>query len=135
MQLIFVLSLYISSLANIVSFAYSDFFDEIPIEIFDALKKGDSEKLSTYLNENVELVILDNENVYSRTQATLILADFFKKHKPENFVLLHQGGTDGSLFAIGNLSTSSDIFRVYFLLKKINSKYHIHQLRIELENE
>ncbi|PID89607.1 MAG: DUF4783 domain-containing protein [Bacteroidia bacterium] len=109
--------------------------DEIPSEIVEALKAGNSEHLAEFFNESIELVIFDSEEVYSKTQARLILENFFNKHKPSNFVLLHQGGKNNSQFAIGNLTTSYEIFRVYFLLKNGKDKNLIHELRIENEED
>ncbi len=98
-----------------------------------ALKSGNSTALAKYLNTNVEIVILDNEDVYSRTQAQIILKDFFAKNKPSNFTILHQGGKEGANYIIGNLTTSTKTYRVYYLLKKSGNKSYIQQLRIEDE--
>ncbi len=123
--------LFISLLA--VS-AYSQENVEIPSEISMALKSGDAAQLSNYLNDNVEMVILDKEGIYNKNQAEVILNDFFKKNPPRRFSLLHQGGKTKSKYGIGNLETADETFRVYFLLKETNGKQIIHQLRIEKEN-
>lgn len=107
----------------------------IPEAISLAFKAGNSKELAKFFNSNVELVILENEDVYSKTQAEMILRDFFDKHSPKNFVILHNGGKNGSKYAIGDLKTAEGDFRVYFLLKKKDNDYLIHQLRIEKENE
>lgn len=114
--------------------AYSQENVEIPSEISMALKSGDAGQLSNYLNDNVEMVILDKEGIYSKDQAKVILNDFFKKNPPRRFSLLHQGGKTKSKYGIGNLDTADQTFRVYFLLKETNGKQIIHQLRIEKEN-
>ena len=114
--------------------AYSQDSVEIPGEISMALKSGDAGQLSNYLNDNVEMVILDKEGIYSKDQAEVILNDFFKKNPPRRFSLLHQGGKTKSKYGIGNLETADQTFRVYFLLKETNGKQIIHQLRIEKEN-
>ncbi len=50
---------------------------EIPNGISQALKTGNSKELVKYFNDNVEMVILDEEGIYSKTQAEMILKDFF----------------------------------------------------------
>ncbi len=115
--------------------AFSQDSVEIPSEISMALKSGDAGQLSNYLNDNVEMVILDKEGIYSKDQAKVILNDFFKKNPPRRFSLLHQGGKTKSKYGIGNLETADETFRVYFLLKETNGKQIIHQLRIEKEND
>lgn len=107
---------------------------EIPNEIIVSLGTGDSKVLSNYFNQNVELVVLENDNVYSKAQAQQIVNNFFKNFKPvaENaFTILHDGGKEGAKYVIGNLKTNNGNFRIYFLLKKNNGKDYIHQLRIE----
>ncbi|RLD46286.1 MAG: DUF4783 domain-containing protein [Bacteroidetes bacterium] len=101
--------------------------------IISAIKSGNSVAVSKYFNSNVELSILDNEDVYSKSQAQIILKDFFAKHKVISFKVLHQGGKNGSNYLIGNLVTSNGTFRVYYLLKKVGNKQLIQQFRIEDE--
>ena len=71
----------------------------------------------------------------SKTQAEIILRDFFTQNPAKKFELLHEGGKEASKYAIGNLKSSTGSFRITFLLKSVNSKVFIHQLRIEKENE
>ena len=104
---------------------------EVPEEIIQSLKTGDSKTLSEYFNQNVEMVVLENDNVYSKAQAQQIVNKFFSNNLPESFNVIHQGGKEGAQYVIGNLVTNKGSFRVYFLLKKNNGKDYIHQLRIE----
>ena len=98
-----------------------------------AIKSGNAGELAKYFNENIELVILEKENIYSKTQAEQILKNFFNQHTPVNFKIVHQGG-DESRYAIGTLDATNGSYRVYFLLKSINGQSLIHQLRIEDDN-
>jgi hypothetical protein len=104
---------------------------QVPDEIIQSLKTGDSKTLSEYFNQNVEMVVLENDNVYSKAQAQQIVSKFFSSNAPESFNIIHQGGKEGAQYVIGNLVTSGGTFRVYFLLKKNAGKDYIHQLRIE----
>ena len=104
---------------------------QVPDEILQSLKTGNSKTLSEYFNQNVEMVVLENDNVYSKAQAQQIVNKFFNSNPPENFNIIHQGGKEGAQYVIGNLVTSKGTFRVYFLLKKNGGKDYIHQLRIE----
>ena len=107
---------------------------DIPEEIILSLKSGNSKTLAKYFNSNIELQILDDENVYSKSQAELIVGNFFKKNPPTGFNIIHNGGTQDAKYIIGNLITTQGTFRVYFLLKDKSGKPLIHELRIE-ENE
>jgi len=104
---------------------------QVPDEIIQSFKTGDSKTLSGYFNENVEMVVLENDNVYSKAQAQQIVNKFFNNNSPESFNVIHQGGKEGAQYVIGNLGTNKGSFRVYFLLKKNGGKDYIHQLRIE----
>jgi len=105
----------------------------VPSSITTAFRNGDAQQLSDYLNSTVELVIIDKEDTYSKTQAQTILKDFFSNHKPTQFSIVHNGGKEGAQYAICNLTTVNGMFRVYFLFKNLGSASFIHQLRIETE--
>ena len=104
---------------------------QVPDEIILSLQSGNAKVLSGYFNDNVELVVLDNDDVYSKAQAKQIVSNFFKSNVPESFSVIHQGGKEGSKYVIGNLKTNNGSFRIYFLLKSKGGKDYIHQLRIE----
>jgi hypothetical protein len=104
---------------------------EVPSDIITALNQGDASGLSSHLNNNVELVIDNKNDVFSKQQASGIIADFFRKNSVNSFQLLHKGNKDNASFAIGILKTSSGSFRVYVLTRK----NEIQQLRIEPSND
>src|ERR1035437_2605928 len=106
----------------------------IPEGIFSALKAGNSKELSKFFNANIELVILDKEGVYSKTQSEIILRDFFNKNIPNNYIKLHEGRKDVSKYVIGRLSTSKGQYRIVFLMKNNKGYFCIHQFRIEDDN-
>jgi len=106
-------------------------FAQVPDEVILSLKTGDASTLSNYFNENIELVVLDKDDVYSKEQAKQIVASFFSANSPQRFAIIHQGGKEGARYAIGNLTTTTGVFRVYFLLKEKGQKAYIHQFRIE----
>ena len=102
-----------------------------PNSINKALKSGDYKVIKENMNQTVELVILDKENIYSKTQAEQILKQFFQAHKPIGFEILHNGGSEKSQYYIGTLKTRKNNYRVYYLLKTKDNKSLIYQLRIE----
>ncbi len=106
-------------------------FAQIPDEIVISIQTGNDAKLAEFFNENVELVVQTHDDVYSKSQAQQIVAEFFKSNKPKLFSIIHQGGKEGARYAIGSLTTNTGTFRVYFLLKNKNNNSYIHQLRIE----
>ena len=112
----------------------SSVFAQVPKDIMNSLDTGDAKLLSGHFNQNVELVVLDNDNVYSKAQAQQIVNNFFKSFPPVKehaFSVIHNGGKEGAKYVIGKLKTTKGNFRIYFLLKKNGTKEYIHQLRIE----
>jgi hypothetical protein len=121
---------YITILFFLLMLAAVTTFGQIPVQIVNGLKTGDSRSVSAYFNENVELVVLDRENVCSQAQGEQIMRDFFSKYKPSDFKITYQGGDDAP-YAIGKMPTSGGNFRIYLLLKSIGNSPKIVQLRIE----
>lgn len=104
---------------------------EVPAAVLAAFASGNATEISEYLGPNVELVIENSNDVFSREQASVIINDFFRKHKVSNFQLLHKGNKDATSFAIANMKTSNGVYRVYILTRK----GQIQQLRIEPSND
>jgi hypothetical protein len=63
------------------------------------------------------------------------MKDFFARNTPTSFTILHKGGKEGSQYAIGNLVTPGNIYRVTILVKVKENKSLIHQLRFEKDGE
>jgi hypothetical protein len=124
--------LLIALLGSGISSKSAPAFD-IPAKIFKAFEIGNVETLSTYFNESIELILLDEEGIYSKAQATQILKDFFNNNRPKSFSVLHQGGSEKVKYAIGTLETSKRKYRINFLVKMKDGNPLIHQLRIQEE--
>jgi len=107
---------------------------KIPAGISLAIKSGNAAELAKYMNSTVNLVLLEKEDFYKKAVAETILKDFFNGHHCKDFIIRHQGARNDAQYAIGNLETDNGNFRVYFLLKKIDSDLLIHQIRIEPDN-
>ena len=121
----FISLLIIAIITSLSSFA------QIPDDVIVSLQSGNAASLAKFFNKNIELVVIEKDDVYSKAQAQQIVSDFFKKYQVKRFDVIHDGGKKGSLYGIGNLLTNKGTFRVYFLLKENGGKSYIHQLRIE----
>ncbi|MFV0378328.1 MAG: DUF4783 domain-containing protein [Mangrovibacterium sp.] len=104
---------------------------QIPDDLVASLRSGNAAALSGYFNQNIELFVLDQDDVYSRAQAQQIVSNFFEQYKATGFSIIHQSGKEEMKYAIGNLTTNKGSFRVSFLVKNDGGKPVIHQLRIE----
>lgn len=104
---------------------------QIPDDLVLSFKTGNASTLSNYFNQNIELFVLDQDDVYSRAQAQQIVSNFFSQNKATGFSIIHQSGKEDSKFAIGKLTTTKGVYRVSFFVKNEDGKPVIHQLRIE----
>ena len=111
------------------------FAGDLPDGVVSALKSGNAKELAKYFNTNIDLTLIDKQDIYSKTQAEIILKEFFSKNTPTNFSVMHQGGKEGSKYVIGNLTTSTGTYRVSLFLKNQDNAQVIQQLRIESGNE
>jgi hypothetical protein len=123
---IFLLLLLVSSAVKAL-----DIYDDVA----NAIRSGDSKQIALYFSNNVDLTILNQEDVYSKAQAELIVKDFLSKNSPKTFSILHKGSSkEGTLYAIGNLATANGkMFRVSFFVKMSSGRYLLQELRFETQ--
>ena len=132
---IFKISLISFLLVSLFAFgASAQSGNDLPPALIKALKTGNTIALSSFFSNRIELTIQDKEAIYSKSQASQIMAKFFREYPPSNFKVKHAGGKPSARYVIGSLQTSKKTFRVNFLLKSPNGKPFIHQLRIETSN-
>jgi len=118
---------------TILLFSSFSSISQIAEEIGKTINKGDAKALSEYFYSSIELVILDNEDIYSKSHAELIMKDFFQKYPNPKFTIQHTGGPEDAKYCIGKYTSGKNSFRIYFLVKKTNDKSLIHLFRIEEE--
>ena len=126
----------IFAIAAIILFASSSYAQK-PADVFVPIGKyiqmGDSDKLSAWFSNNLELDILGSVSACSKVQATQIMKDFFVKYTPKSFSIVHKSGKAPLTYAIGNLSAGGEMFRVTLFVMTQDKGNQIQQLRIERE--
>ena len=107
---------------------------DVFVPIGKYIQQGDSESLSAWFANNLELDILGKTSDCSKVQATQIMKDFFVTYTPKSFSIIHKSGKAPMKYAIGNLNAGGETFRVTLFVKtQQNSGNQIQQLRIERE--
>jgi hypothetical protein len=120
----------------LLSFASFAFTLDVIDDIASAIRSGNPKNISKYFIENVDLKVIEQEDVYSKQQAEMILKDFFGKHPVKAYTVAHKSeAKSGSQYVIGTLETTNGKFRIYFLIKNTGAQTLIQQFRIETENE
>ena len=106
----------------------------VPADLVAALGRGDATAMSAWFHQSLEMSILEEEYETSKNQATRILDDFFKKHRPAAFNVSFEGTKEQSKYAIGTLSTSNGNFRVNLFFLDKDGKRLIYYMSIEKES-
>ena len=101
--------------------------------ITKAISDGNADALGQFLDNSVEIAVMDKEGTYSKADAVRVLRDFFAKNRPTSFSQVHQGTSKGqdSEYCIGNLTASTGTFRVYIYMKVAGGKHVIQELRFD----
>jgi hypothetical protein len=100
-------------------------------EVIGALRSGNSNELSRYFDDNVELTLPDKSDSYSRAQAQLIVKDFFGNNGVKGFDLKHKGDSPGGHFCVGTLQTNSGNFRTNVFMKMKNGREVVKEIRFQ----
>jgi hypothetical protein len=120
---------YLLSLAILV--LVSSFISLSFDEVVKAIKSGDSARVSRFFDNTVEISLPEKSNSYSKSQAELVLHDFFASNKVINFEILHKSDNSGSQYCIGNLQTNNGTFRTTIFMKQKGDKELVQELRFE----
>ena len=100
-------------------------------QIINAIKTGKSDEVAKYLDSTVEITLPNKSNSYSKSQAELVLHEFFTNNPVKNFEVVHQSENGNSQYCIGNLSTSNGVFRTTIFVKQKGQKQLVQELRFE----
>lgn len=115
-------------------FTYGQSQTEVIANVKAAMKAGSSKELVRYFNEIVSLNVDGEKSNYSKTQAEIIMRDFFQANPPSSFDYIHQGNSkEGLLYTIGQYTHPNGTYRVYMLLKSFNGKYLVDTLDLTKE--
>jgi len=100
-------------------------------DVINALKEGNAQELSRYIDDNIEISLPDKSDNYSRTQAVMVLKDFFNNNGVTGFDVQFKGENGGGQYCIGNLKTKSGVYRTTVFLKSKEGKQVIKEIRFK----
>jgi citrate lyase beta subunit len=112
----------------------ADIIDELLVQF----KAGNSKEIAKNFAASVELIVIDQEDVYSKAQSEQILRDFFLKNPPTKIALIHRLNNNQNFrFAAFSLGTKTGKYRVTVTLnlKKLTNTFLVTELRIEQDKE
>ena len=100
-------------------------------EVVNAMKAGNASQVAKFFDANVEISMPDKSNSFSKTQAEIILKDFFANNPVKNFEVIHKGENAGSQYCIGTLITKNGQFRTTIFMKEKGKLQMLQELRFE----
>ncbi|HWH62291.1 MAG TPA: DUF4783 domain-containing protein [Ginsengibacter sp.] len=109
----------------------SSFISQSSDDVVKAIKAGDASQVAKYFDNTIEITLPEKSNSYSKSQATLVLQNFFASNTVKDFEILHQSDNSGSQYCIGNLKTANGTFRTTIFMKQKGSTEVVQELRFE----
>jgi Domain of unknown function (DUF4783) len=113
----------------VLLFCLTSFVSEDEVE--SAIKNGNASQLSKYFDNPIEITLTDKSNTYSKSQAELVLKDFFSNNVVKGFEIVHKGNNAGAQFIIGTLETKNGEYRTTIYMKQKGDKQLLQELRFE----
>lgn len=105
-----------------------------PMEnIVNAVRQNKIADVAKYFDNIVPITINNVQTAYSRSQAELVLKDFFTKNFPQDVTVISSGSPNStSKFVISDLVTDNGVkYTLYILVKlKDNTDYYLQEIRI-----
>jgi hypothetical protein len=100
-------------------------------EVITAMKTGNAADVARYFDNTVEINMPGKSNGYSKSQAELVLKDFFTSNGVKGFDVIHKGENSGSQFCIGTLSTKNGNYRTTIFMKQRGDKQVLQTITFE----
>ena len=100
-------------------------------DIVSAIKSGNASQVSKFFDNTVDITFTDRSNAYSKSQAELVLKDFFTTNGVKSFIVIHKGDNESSLYYIGILQTKNGQYRTTLYLRQKGDRQLLQELRFE----
>ena len=100
-------------------------------DVVRAIKSGSASQLSKFFDNTIEITFPDKSNAYSKSQAELVVQDFFNNNVVKDFEITGKGDNAGVEVVTGNLLTKNGEFKTTFYLKQKGDKQLLQELRFE----
>lgn len=100
-------------------------------EVVTAMKAGNAAAITKFFDNTVEITLPDKGSSYSKSQAEIVLKDFFSNNVVRGFDVIHKGQNAGSQYCIGTLLTKTGSFRTTIYMKQKGDTQVLQELRFE----
>ncbi|MFT3681774.1 MAG: DUF4783 domain-containing protein [Ferruginibacter sp.] len=100
-------------------------------DVIGAIKLGNANQMAKFFDASVEISMPDKSNSYSKSQAEMVLKDFFSTNSVKSFEVIHKGENAGSQYCIGTLQTKNGTYRTTIFMKQKRELQVLQELRFE----
>ncbi len=100
-------------------------------DVVNALKTGNAVQLSRYFDIRVDITLADRSDNYSRTQAEMIMKDFFSTNDVRTFELRYKGENNGSRYCLGTLKTRNGDYRTRLFMKQKDNHQVLQEISFQ----
>lgn len=104
---------------------------DVFVPIGKYLSQGNSDALSAWFSDNLEMSVLSKGGNSSRNQAKHILRTFFDSYTPRSFQVTYTAGRANMKYALGTLNAGGENFLVTIFVSLKDDSYTIQQMKIE----
>lgn len=99
--------------------------------VVSAIRAGNVTQLSPFFDVRVDISLPDKSDTYSKTQAEMVIGDFFNTNGVQNFKITQQGESGGTVFCAGVLLTRSGNYRTTLFFKHKGDKHFLQEIRFQ----
>ncbi len=99
--------------------------------VVTAIRSGNVTQLSPFFDERVDISLPEKSDTYSKSQAAMVIGDFFNTNVVQNFKISQEGESGGTYFCAGILMTHSGNFRTTIFFKHKGGKHYLQEIRFQ----
>ncbi|MDP9042546.1 MAG: DUF4783 domain-containing protein [Bacteroidota bacterium] len=99
--------------------------------VVTAIRSGNVNQLSSFFDARVDITLPDKSDTYSKSQAEMVIGDFFNTNGVQNFKITQQGESGGTVFCAGVLLTRSGNYRTTLFFKHKGDKHFLQEIRFQ----
>ena len=128
------LALLLMSVVFFSSFCRSDVFSTRTVDIdavVVALNAGNAAQLSKYFDNRIDIGLPEKSDNYSRTQAEMIIREFFSNNGVRTFEIKYKSEKAGTNYCVGTLKTKSGDYRTTLFMKQKGDKQYLQDISFQ----
>ncbi len=99
--------------------------------VASAIRSGNVTQLSSFFDAQVDISLPEKSDTYSKSQAEMVIGDFFNTNVVQNFKITQQGESGGTFFCAGLLQTRSGNYRTTLFFKHKGDKHFLEEIRFQ----